>query len=122
SRFTDFSGKDVMVVSLDFAWSLLAPDGMELWQGHETGTFDPSRSKYVQVGSRRSTFGPQGGSEQFQLDFGGKNPETAQIEKIVEQQMLYRTALPAGLPMCIAKTPGGLTPLPLLEKLDGDKP
>ena len=47
--------------------------------------------------------GPQGGYNSVQIDFEGKNPQTAQIEEILEQTMLNRVGAPWGMPVYIAK-------------------
>ncbi|HEV3146174.1 MAG TPA: WD40 repeat domain-containing protein [Gemmataceae bacterium] len=109
-------------ISLEVAWKLIAPDGTEVWQGKDGSIFDPFRSKYVVVGSRKGTFGPQGGGyRQVEIDFGDKNPQTAQIEEIVETTILMRQTLPASLPAVVAKTGAGYMPLPINEKIDGAK-
>jgi hypothetical protein len=117
------NGKEtISVTALNITWKLLTPDGTEAWQAADGGSFDPFRSKYVKVGSRTGTFSPNGGGyQQVQLDFDGKDPQFAQIEEILEQQILHRKGLPVGLPACIAKTANGYESLPIKEKLESEK-
>ncbi len=56
-----------------------------------------------------------------ELDFGGKDARSAQIEEILEQMLTRRQALPAGLPVCVAKNANGYEPLPIKEKVDGER-
>jgi hypothetical protein len=110
----------ISVAALTVTWKLVAPDGTEVWQGSEGGSFDPFRSKYVIVGSRKGQFSINGGGfQRVDLDFGGKDPQTAQIEEILEQMLPRRQGCPVGLPACVAKGPNGLEPLPLRRKPDG---
>jgi hypothetical protein len=114
------SGKDgVAVAALEVTWKLLAPDGAEVWQGKDRGEFNPFRSKYVKVGSRRGTFGPNGGYQQVELDFDEKDPRAAQIEEILEQTFLHRQDLPPGLPSCVARDGNGYQALPIKGEWSG---
>jgi hypothetical protein len=108
-------------IALEITWTLLSPDGTEVWQASEGGTFDPFRSKYVVVGSRQNNGNPHGGFSKVQIDFQGKNPETAQIEDILEQTILTRPDLPAGYPTYVAKGAGGYAALPLKGSWPGEK-
>jgi hypothetical protein len=109
-------------IALNITWKLLSPDGAEVWRASDGGSFDPFRSKYVVVGSRRNNFAPQGGgSMQVQIDFEGKDAQTAQIEEILETTILFRQNLPAGLPVCVARTADGYAALPLKETWPGEK-
>jgi hypothetical protein len=115
------SGKEtISVASLTITWKLIAPDGVEVWQGSDGGSFDPFRSKYVKVGSRKSQFAPGGGGfQQVELDYDGKDAQSAQIEEILEQTLLYRPSLPAGLPACIAKNGPDYEALPIKASWNG---
>jgi hypothetical protein len=109
-------------LALNIDWKLLSPEGIEVWQASNGGTFDPFRSKYVVVGSRHNTFNPHGGgSTQVEIDFQGKDPQAAQIDEILEQTLLLRQNLPAGLPVFVAKAAGGYAGLPLKEAWPGEK-
>jgi hypothetical protein len=107
-------------ISLNITWKLIAPDGTEVWSTSGGGSFDPFRNKYVVVGSRTRPLGPGGGMETVQLDFGGKNAQLAQIEDILEQQMLQNRGL-GGIPLYVVKTARGYEALPIKEKWDGPK-
>jgi hypothetical protein len=110
-------------ITLDITWKLLAPDGTEVWQASDGGPFDPFRSKYVVVGSRRNDMiNPQGGGyRHVEIDFEGKNAQRAQIEEILDQTILLRQGLPTGLPVCVAKVADGYATLPLKETWPGEK-
>src|SRR5262249_34534072 len=109
-------------IALNITWKLLSPDGTEVWQASDGGSFDPFRSKYVVVGSRRNEFIPGGGgSRQVQIDFQGKDPQSAQVEEILEQTVLFRQTLPAGLPVYVAKSANGYAALPLKGTWPGEK-
>jgi hypothetical protein len=109
-------------IALNITWKLLSPDGTEVWQASDGGTFDPFRSKYVVVGSRKNTFNPHGGgSSRVEIDFQGKNSQAAQIEEILEQTILLRQSLPTGLPVYVAKAADGYAELPLKETWPGEK-
>ena len=109
-------------ISLNITWRLLSPDGTEVWQASDGGTFDPFRSKYVVVGSRRNEFIPGGGgSRQVQIDFQGKDSQAAQVEEILEQTVLFRQNLPGGLPVYVAKAGAGYAALPLKGMWPGAK-
>jgi hypothetical protein len=110
--------EDSAVVALNITWRLIGPDGTEVWQGSEGGTFDPFRSKYVVVGSRKGQFGTNSSWSMVELDFGGKNAESAQLEEILEHMLQRRNALPPEFPVCVAKGANGLERLPILGKLD----
>ena len=96
---------------------MLSPDGVEVWHENNSNSFDPFRSKYVVVGSRNRPLGPQGGIETVNLDFGGKDAITAQIEELLERTLLFPQYLP-GMPLQVAKTADGYSPLPLQAKWD----
>ncbi|HZV05033.1 MAG TPA: WD40 repeat domain-containing protein [Gemmataceae bacterium] len=115
------SGKQsISVASLTITWKLIAPDGTEVWQNFDGGDFDPFRSKYVKVGSRRGQVNPrQGGYQQVELDFGGRDSQSAQIEEILEQTLMNRNGPPPGLPACVVRKGSGYEPLPIKGSLDG---
>jgi hypothetical protein len=115
------TGKEgTSVVALDVTWRLIAPDGSEVWQRRDGSSFNPFASKYVKVGSRRGTFNPGGGGyQQVELDFDGKDPGAAQMEEILEQMLLYRSELPYGLPVFVARGANGYAPLPIKVEKDG---
>ena len=116
-----WSGKEtISVASLNITWKLIAPDGTEVWQGSDGGSFNPFNSKYVKVGSRKSQFAPGGGGfQQVELDYDGKDAQSAQIEEILEQTLIYRQTLPAGLPACVARNGTGYEALPIKASWNG---
>jgi hypothetical protein len=112
--------RSISVAALNVTWKLIAPDGTEVWQNSDGGSFDPFRSKYVKVGRRRSQMNFRGGGfQQVELDFDGKDAQSAQVEEILEQMLVYRQGLPPGLPARIAKKGAGYTSLPIKESLNG---
>jgi hypothetical protein len=125
TNLSDFRGqRGLSVATLEIQWRLLDPEGNEAWQGKGGGQFDPFRSKYVVVGSRRTEMAPGGmggGSTSVQLDYEGKDARTAQLEEILENTLFFGSALPGGMPTCLVKKEGGYTALPL-EAPAGGKP
>jgi WD40 repeat protein len=120
SRFKTFADKEITVATVTINWRLLDPSGNEVWKNTSTDTFDPSRSKYVKVGSRRSMVGPGGGgSMEFEMDFQGKNPETAQVEELLEGMVAYGSG--GGVPRLV-RTSAGVVKLPLEAKFELAKP
>jgi hypothetical protein len=116
------SGKQsISVATLSITWKLIAPDGTEVWQNFDGGEFDPFRSKYVKVGSRRGHTNALrgGGYQQVELDFDGKDAQSAQIEEILEQTLLNRNGPPPGLPACVARSGSGYEPLPIKGSVEG---
>ncbi len=109
---TDLRGqRGIFVATLTITWRLLDPEGKEAWKGTSGGKFDPFQSKYVALGSRKTDMAPggpfAGGSTQVRLDYKGKDPMTAQVEEILENNWY------PGVPICLVKTAGGYSTLPL---------
>jgi hypothetical protein len=112
---------NVSFPSLKIVWTLLDPDGAKAWSIDDGGSFDPRRTKYVKVGSRRFEGTPgRGGYQSWELDYDGKNPRKAQLEEIIETTVLSR-GRPPSFPMLIARTEKGYEPLPFQAKVDGPK-
>src|SRR5262249_33509889 len=119
SRFKTFADKEGTVATVTVTWRLLDPDGNEVWQSKDTNTFDPQRSKYVKVGSRRSMVGPGGGGTmEFEMDYQGKNPETAQVEELLEEMVQFGGG---GVPVRLVRTPNGVVKLPQEAKFESAK-
>jgi hypothetical protein len=113
---------NVSFASLKIVWTLLTPDGAKAWSIEDGGSFDPRRTKYVKVGSRRFEGAPgRGGYQSWELDYDGKDPRKAQLEEIIETSVLSR-GRPPSFPTLIARTEKGYEPLPLQAKVDGPKP
>jgi hypothetical protein len=108
---TDLMGQaGISVATLTINWRLLDPQGNEIWKGTSGGKFDPFNSKYVVVGSRRTDMAPGGmggGSMQVELDYGGKDAMTAQVEEILENNWY------PGVPTCLVQSEGKYVALPL---------
>ncbi len=123
TNLTDLRGQSgLSVASLEITWHLVDPAGKEAWKGKSGGQFDPFRSKYVVVGSRKTDMQPGmfgGGSTSVQLDYQGKDARTAQLEEILEATLFFRNALPVGMPTCLVSEEGGYSALPLEVSLDG---
>jgi len=108
---TDLMGqRGISVATLTINWRLLDPQGNEAWKGTSGGKFDPFNSKYVVVGSRRTDMAPGGlggGSTQVELDYGGKDAMTAQVDEILEKYWY------PGVPTCLVQSEGKYVALPL---------
>ena len=98
-------------------WQLLDPAGNVAWQKSVKNDFEPFRSKYVEVGSRKNgPISPPAGTvsiQEVRLDYGDLDPLSAQIEEIMEVYLRDGEVPPSNLPALIVKRDGTDVQLPL---------